>query len=103
MIQILILVCRVPRFAEHNVTSRADLIRMALAMDIESVIEIVEDEFSLRDKIERRTDLTEAGATQPQAEDYQAIETAILNPVRQAYALIVKISLAIGCLYGAHG
>lgn len=103
MIHILILVCRVPRFAEHNVTSRADLIGMALAMDMESVVEIVEDEFSLRDKVERRTDLTETGAAQPQAEDYQSIQTAILDPVREAHALIIKISLAIGCLYGAHG
>lgn len=103
MIHVLILVCRVPRFAEHNVTSRADLIRMAMTMDMDSVIEIVEAEFSLRDKAERRDDVTEQGAGPAQTEDYQAIETTILTPVRQAYALIVKISLAIGCLYGAHG
>ena len=47
--------------------------------------------------------VAEEGAGQPQTEDYQAIETSILSPVREVYALIVKISLAIGCLYGAHG
>ena len=103
MIYLLILVCRVPRFAEHNVTSREDLIRMALMMDIESVVEIVEAEFSLGDALKSRDQVAEAGAGQPEIEDYQAIETSILNPVRDAYALIVKISLAIGCLYGAHG
>jgi phosphoenolpyruvate carboxylase len=103
MIHILILICRVPRFAEHNVTTREDLIRMALMMDIDSVVEIIEAEFSLGNRAARSTDLTEAGAGQPQVEDYQAIETTILNPVRDAHALIVKVSCAIGCLYGAHG
>ena len=74
-----------------------------MTMDMDSVIEIVEAEFSLRDKAERRDDVTEQGAGPAQTEDYKAIETTILTPVRQAYALIVKISLAIGCLYGAHG
>jgi phosphoenolpyruvate carboxylase len=103
MIHILILVCRVPRFAEHNVTSREDLIRMALTMDIESVIEIVEAEFGLGHEFKSQDTVAEEGASQPQTADYQAIETSILNPVRQAHALIVEISLAIGCLYGAHG
>ena len=103
MIYLLILVCRVPRFAEHNVTSREDLIRMALMMDIDSVIAIVEAEFGLGNELKSRDIVAEEGAGQPQTEDYQAIETSILNPVREAYALIVKISLAIGSLYGAHG
>ena len=103
MIYLLILVCRVPRFAEHNVTSREDLIRMALMMDIDSVIEIVEAEFGLGRGPRRRDEVAEAGTSEPQREDYKAIETSILNPVREAYALIVRISLAIGCLYGAHG
>jgi hypothetical protein len=72
-------------------------------MDIDSVVEIIEAEFSLGNRAARSTDLTEAGAGQPQVEDYQAIETTILNPVRDAHALIVKVSCAIGCLYGAHG
>ena len=103
MIYILILVCRVPRFAEHNVTSRDDLIRLALVMDIESVVGIVEEEFSLGNRTARQSDLAEPGAGQLQMADYQAIETTILEPVRKAHALIVRISLAIGCLYGAHG
>lgn len=103
MIHILMLVCRVPRFAEHNVTSRADLIRMALMMDIEAVAGIVEAEFSLGGAAPRPPALAEAGAGQPGIEDYRAIETSILNPIRIAHALIVRISSAIGCLYGAHG
>jgi phosphoenolpyruvate carboxylase len=103
MIYLLILVCRVPRFAEHNVTSREDLIRMALQMDVESVVEIVETEFGLGEDRKPRDAVAEEGAGQPQTEDYQAIETSILNPVREAHDLIIKISLAIGCLYGAHG
>jgi phosphoenolpyruvate carboxylase len=103
MIYLLILVCRVPRFAEHNVTSREGLIRMALMMDIDSVVEIVEAEFSLGDALKSRADVAEDGAGQPEIVDYQAIETSILNPVRAAHELIVKISLAVGCLYGAHG
>ena len=76
---------------------------MALMMDIDSVIEIVEAEFGLGSTLKSRDKVAEAGASQANFVDYQAIETSILNPVRDAYALIVKISLAIGCLYGAHG
>lgn len=103
MIHLLILVCRVPRFAEHNVTSREDLIRLALTMDVDAVTEIVKTEFGLGEDQRAHDDVAEAGASQPQFVDYQAIETSILNPVREAYGLIVKISLTIGCLYGAHG
>ena len=57
----------------------------------------------LGDALKSHDEVAEAGTGQPEIVDYQAIETRILNPVRDAYALIVKITLAIGCLYGAHG
>ena len=76
---------------------------MALQMDVAAVIEIVEAEFGLGEGLKPRDAVAEEGAGPSQTVDYQAIETSILNPVREAYDLIIKISLAIGCLYGAHG
>ena len=48
----------------------------------------------LGDALKSHDEVAEAGAGQPEIVDYQAIETRILNPVRDAYALIVKLRLA---------
>lgn len=103
IMEILFLISRVPRFAEHNDTGHADLIRMALRLDIETVIRIIENEFGLHTSEKRRETFSEQGAPADQKQRYQEISSRILVPIRRMFTLIKHISMTIGCLYGAHG
>ena len=103
IMEILFLISRVPRFAEHNATGREDLIRMALRLDIDTVIQVIEDEFGLRVRDICHGDFSEAGRPADHQQRYQEIESRILIPTRRMYAMIKHITMVIGCLYGGHG
>ena len=103
IMKILMLVSRVPRFAEHHSASHADLIRLAIRLDIDAVIGIVEHEFGLDAELANPEKFTETGRPSQQERRYQSLEDDILLPLKRLYGMVKHVSMVIGCLYGAHG
>ena len=104
MIEIMVTICKLPRFAEHNATRREDVISMVLGLDINNALEIIEREFKLNEEWPTtQQKISEPGRNQRYPERYQEIQTKIVQPIRRMHGMIKQISLLIGCLYGAHG
>ena len=103
MIQTCSLVSRLPRFAEHNATTRQDLIRMAIGMDIPAVARVIEQEFNLGHKGDHSEAFTEPGRAEEASLRYQEIDTAILKPIQRMHRMMVHISMVVGLIYGGHG
>ena len=104
IIDSLLLVCRVPRFAESGQYSNAQMLNLALALDFDSVQEIVTEIFSLDAAARPGLTLEEPQSyAEDNAENYRQISDQILRPLAENKELILQISQMISGYYGAHG
>ena len=103
IMKMLMLVSRVPRFAEHHAASHADLIRLAIRLDIDAVMGIIQREFALDTTSADPKDFNETGRPSNHTQRYQSLEDDILEPLKQLYGMVKHVTMVIGCLYGAHG
>ena len=99
----LICVSQVPRFAESNRHSNADLMAAALRLDFETVCSIVEDEFQDTSGIEQPI-LSESENYRNEAPfSYTDTRAKILLPLIENQKRIRQITQMISGLYRAHG
>jgi phosphoenolpyruvate carboxylase len=104
IIDSLLLVCRVPRFAESGQYSNAQMLNLALALDFDSVQEIVTEIFSLDAAARLGLTLEEPQSyAEDNTENYRQISEQILRPLAENKELILQISQMISGYYGAHG
>jgi len=95
---------RSPRFAESGQYSNAQMLNLALALDFDSVQEIVTEIFSLDAGARPGVKLDEPQSyTEDNAENYRQISDHILHPLAGNKELILQISQMISGYYGAHG
>ena len=99
----LIRISQVPKFAESNRHSNADLMSASLRLDFDTVREIVEAEFPDASNIDR-PDLKEAqNYSHENASSYARTRANILQPLEKNQAILRQITQMISALYGAHG
>ena len=99
----LIRVSQVPRFAESNRYSNSDLISAALRLDFETVCTIVEIEFPDITSAERPELAETESYKDGNPSSYADTRADILTPLKQNQFLIRQITQLISALYGAHG
>lgn len=99
----LVRVAKVPRFAETNRHSNADLMNAAIKLDFETVCAIVEEEFP-ENKAQEDHKLAEAETyAADNLNGYRQTREQILAPLLKNQALIRQISQMVSALHLAHG
>ena len=103
IMKILMLVSRVPRFAEHSAASHADLIRLAIRLEVDTIVTIIQREFGLDAQPANPETFVETGRASSDEHRYQSLNDDILIPLKHIYGMVKHVTMVIGCLYGAHG
>ena len=99
----LVRVSKVPRFAESNRHSNADLLAAAIQLDFDTVCNIVEEEFPDMSGSEMPV-LAETESYRRDAPySYADTKEKILLPLHENQKLMKQITQMVSGLYGAHG
>ena len=99
----LIRVSQVPRFAESNRHSNADLMAAAIKLDFDTVCMIVEQEFPDMGHDDKPVLAEAESYSTASTASYSQTRARILQPIRDNQQLIKQITQMISALYGAHG
>ena len=99
----LVRVAQVPRFAETNRHSNADLMAAAIKLDFDTVCDIVSEEFPDAVLGGHETLAEAESYSVENGHSYSHTTNQIIAPLRQNQALIRQISQMITALYLAHG
>jgi phosphoenolpyruvate carboxylase len=105
IMRVFILAAQLPRFAPQNDTNHAQLLGMALSLDVPEVITFMRQAFPHR--VSAASDAAgydERATYRPRGiDDYGRLETEILEPMESTYQLIREIGTGISHHFGAFG
>lgn len=105
IMRIYILAAQQPRFSTQNEMSPAQLLGMALSLEVPEVVTFMRQAFP--HKVDRATSaaaFNEPATYRPRGiDDYGRLETEILEPMERAYELVREIGTGISHHFGAFG
>jgi phosphoenolpyruvate carboxylase len=104
MQHLFLLAVQVPAFSRSNDISRDDVLEMVFAMRIDDALEQFRRAFPVSAPSIDDFDVIEATDYPDGAEQaYAGIHASFIDPMKQSYALILRIGTAIANHFGAHG
>jgi len=105
IMRIFVLAAQLPRFAQQNDTSHAQILNLALALDVPDVVSFMREAFPHKVvSSQNAVSFDEAASYRPHGiDDYGRLETEILVPMEKAYELIREIGTGITHHFGAFG
>ncbi|AGK59455.1 phosphoenolpyruvate carboxylase [Hyphomicrobium denitrificans 1NES1] len=105
MMRIFILAAQLPRFTPQDGLSHAQVLEMALGLDIPEVLTILRKAFPHSNKeIGEKDEFDEQASYRPRGiNDYGRLETEILTPMENSYEFVREIGTGISHHFGAFG
>lgn len=106
IMRIFILAAQLPRFAPQDGLSHAQVLEMALGLEISDVVSIMRKAFphGSRNAEDFDAKFDEAATYRPRGiDDYGRLETEILTPMEEAYEFVREIGNGISHHFGAFG
>lgn len=104
IMRIFILAAQLPRFTPTNEVTYDEIVRKALSLEIPDVIAVMRQAFPRRTATHDDAAFREKATYLPKGiDDYARIETEILDPMEQAYQLVLEIGTGISHHWGAFG
>jgi len=95
---------QIPPFSRRNDISRDDIMEMVFALRIPDAVALLRDAYPVEAPEIGDFDLAEGGASsEAHSPDYGRIRTEYIDAIDNAYALMIKISISIALMFGAHG
>jgi phosphoenolpyruvate carboxylase len=94
----------IPAFARANDVSRTDVLEMVFTLRIDDALAQLRRAYPAQlarpgdFAVDEAADYPDGGG-----EGYAAIHRAYIDPIEDAYALSLRISVAVANLFGAHG
>ena len=100
----LVLLARVPRFAESSRNRNEDVLRHALRLDFKAAIDIIVEEFSLGEAGEPLAHVAEPESySANHGTDYREMEHQIIEPLKARMAMLDRLTQMVSAVYDAHG
>lgn len=104
VMRIFILAAQLPRFTPTNEVTYDEIVRKALSLEIPDVISVMRQAFPRRTAHHDDAAFREKATYLPKGiDDYARIETEILDPMEEAYQLVLEIGTGISHHWGAFG
>ncbi|WP_423415947.1 phosphoenolpyruvate carboxylase [Hyphomicrobium sp. B1] len=104
IMRIFILAAQLPRFAPQDGLSHAQVLEMALSLEIPEVLSILRKAFPHDEKNLTAKSFDEQASYRPRGiDDYARLETEILTPMEISYEFIREIGTGISHHFGAFG
>jgi len=104
IMRIFILAAQLPRFTPTNEVTYDEIVGKALSLEIPDVISVMRQAFPRRTAHHDDAAFREKATYLPKGiDDYARIETEILDPMEQAYQLVLEIGTGISHHWGAFG
>jgi phosphoenolpyruvate carboxylase len=104
IMRIFILAAQLPRFAPQDGLSHAQVLEMALSLEIPEVLRVLRAAFPHDAKTLAAKAFDEEASYRPRGiDDYARLETEILTPMESAYEFVREIGTGISHHFGAFG
>lgn len=104
IMRVFILAAQLPRFAPQDGLSHAQVLEMALSLEIPEVLSILRKAFPHDEKDVTAKSFDEQASYRPRGiDDYARLETEILTPMEISYEFIREIGTGISHHFGAFG
>ncbi|HML27908.1 MAG TPA: phosphoenolpyruvate carboxylase, partial [Hyphomicrobium sp.] len=104
IMRVFILAAQLPRFAPQDGLSHAQVLEMALSLEIPEVLSVLRKAFPHDEKNLAAKSFDEQASYRPRGiDDYARLETEILTPMESSYEFIREIGTGISHHFGAFG
>jgi phosphoenolpyruvate carboxylase len=104
IMRIFILAAQLPRFAPQDGLSHAQVLEMALSLEIPEVLSVLRKAFPHDEKSLTAKSFDEQASYRPRGiDDYARLETEILTPMETSYEFVREIGTGISHHFGAFG
>lgn len=104
IMRVFILAAQLPRFAPQDGLSHAQVLEMALSLEIPEVLSVLRKAFPHDEKNLAAKSFDEQASYRPRGiDDYARLETEILTPMETSYEFIREIGTGISHHFGAFG